>query len=158
MICSCENRDGFIRRLLCDGPRSCLEEVQGQGSEGETRGIGVFHVRPEKTPKVLVEIPIQVAPQAALDATPLGGLTFVAAKGGKPCAKFSFGARLRDQGDAAGCPGSARAADAKPARAGWRSLARRSVSRTRSSAGRTARKRRRSTPRTPIERGWRARR
>lgn len=87
--------------------RQHMKQVEIEEEAGVKRMIWVFRVRPEKTPKVLVEIPIHAALQTVLDATPLGNLTFIATEGGKPYNKFSFGNWFREQCDAAGCPGSA---------------------------------------------------
>lgn len=87
--------------------RQHMKEVVVEDDGGSKRTINVFRLRPEKTPKMQVEIPIHRLLQAVLDATPLGNLTFIATEAGKPYNKFSFGNWFRESCDAADCPGSA---------------------------------------------------
>ncbi len=72
---------------------------------------GVATIRTEKHAKnklgEIVTIPIAPALQASIDAGPVGELTFICGKNGRPLTKESFGNWFREVCQATGIPGSA---------------------------------------------------
>lgn len=67
---------------------------------------GLATIRTEKTGEVVC-IPILPPLQASIDVAPIGELTFIATKAGRPWKKESFGTWFRDVCRKAGVPGSA---------------------------------------------------
>jgi integrase len=67
---------------------------------------GVATIRTEKTGQV-VSIPILPPLRKSMDAAPIGELTFIAGKKGRPMKKESFGNWFREACENAGVPGSA---------------------------------------------------
>lgn len=67
---------------------------------------GVASIRTEKTGE-MVTIPILPPLAASIAAGPIGDLTFIAGKRGRPVTKESFGTWFREACNAAGVPGSA---------------------------------------------------
>ncbi len=67
---------------------------------------GIAAIRTEKTGQI-VTIPILAPLQAALDAGPVGELTFIAGDRGRPLTKESFGTWFGEACQAAGVPGRA---------------------------------------------------
>ena len=67
---------------------------------------GIATIRTEKTGQV-VTIPILPPLQASIDAGPVGELTYICGKRGRPMKKESFGNWFREACETAGVPGSA---------------------------------------------------